>query len=105
MGLEVALDPAAAVEVCHGRAWTSGGRRRVVYARGNRSRRAGDLEVLDARERRRRLVHEADHRAELLAQLRQGWKVAGDADRLDELAHDLGLGIHRAAMVTDLAAG
>ena len=100
MRLEVALHPAAAVKVRHGRQQRPRGGR-GVDARRNLARRARNADVLDAGQRRRRLVHQRHHRAQLLAQLGQRRKVARHADGFDELPHDLGLGIHRAAPPAD----
>src|SRR5215510_3337156 len=48
--------------------------------------------------------NERHHGAELLAQLGERWKIARDADRLDELAHDLRLGVHGASADPDVLA-
>src|SRR5438132_2886999 len=96
MRLEIALNPAAAVEV------RDGGLRRLrgargVDARGNLARGPGNTNVLDTRQRRRGPVHQRHHHAELLAQLGQRRKEPRHADRFDEFADDLRLRIHRAA--------
>jgi hypothetical protein len=104
MRLEIALHPAAAVEVHQGGARAAAGHR-VVDAGGDGARGARDLHVLDAREGGGRLVHQADHGAQLLAQLGQWWVDAGHADRLHELADELGLRVHGAAAQGDAVAG
>jgi hypothetical protein len=100
MCFQIALYPAAAVEVRHRRLQRTTGAR-GVDARGNLTRRAWDPNVLDARQLGRRLVHEGHHHAQLLAQLGQRREIAGHSNRLHELADDLRLGIHDAAAPTD----
>jgi len=66
--------------------------------------RPGEADVFDARQRRRGDIHQRHHGAELRAQLRQRGKIARHADGLDELTHDLSLGVHRAAPQADAVA-
>src|SRR5207249_6715913 len=96
MRLEIALNPAAAVEVRDGRPWHGRGARRVD-ARWNLARGPGNPNILDTRQRGRRLVHQRNHDAQLLAELGQRRKESRHTDRFDELADDLRLRIHRAA--------
>ena len=64
--LEIALHPAAAVEVRDHRARRRTDTRGVVDPPGNRARRSGNGDVLDACEVGRRFVHQLYHRPELL---------------------------------------